>query len=389
MAFDIMRLVDDKTFVSPGSIGGKIKKYRELRGWTQKELGIKCGFSASSADVRIAQYEKNKKIPREKVLKDIADALEVDECTFFDADMLTYNRMYHALFDMEDLHGLHPVKKPDGYYLEFSGDTVLGQYITKHAFDSFLTMWYEKRQQYQSNDSDTLEDKVSKAKNYAIWKGEFPHNTAYETSEKMRDAVRMHQLQAEMDLLNAKMKNDQVLSDIDKALEDVMPDVRNTYKPVIMESDFIYLLKSAIEQGLCIERFSPEDSALPDYDTVHLLSVRTKDILNDSQKRGLFAGIVYAIETIQKYGINISRKITSRNNELFITYSYPASQLSYFANLWKRWDEMLYISERKGHWTDEELEGLETRFKEAITGENDVYLTSGRRPMTEEELRKF
>ncbi len=142
MAFDIMKLFEDVSFVSPGSIGGKIKKYRDLRGWSQKELGIRCGFSPSTADVRIAQYEKNKKIPREKALKDIAKALELDECALFDADMLPYNRMFHALFDMEDFHGLHPVKKPDGYYLEFSGSTTLdGQTIAKKEFEGFLIDW--------------------------------------------------------------------------------------------------------------------------------------------------------------------------------------------------------------------------------------------------------
>ena len=85
MAFDIMRLFEDDKYVSPGSIGGKIKKYRELRGWSQKELGLRCGFSASTADVRIAQYEKSKKIPRKKALKDIAAALEIDESALFDA----------------------------------------------------------------------------------------------------------------------------------------------------------------------------------------------------------------------------------------------------------------------------------------------------------------
>ena len=57
-----------ENWVSPGSLGQKIKKIRMLRKYTQKELGVMCGFSFSSADVRIAQYEKNKKIPREKIL---------------------------------------------------------------------------------------------------------------------------------------------------------------------------------------------------------------------------------------------------------------------------------------------------------------------------------
>ena len=51
-----------ENWVSPGSLGQKIKKIRMLRKYTQKELGVMCGFSFSSADVRIAQYEKNKKI---------------------------------------------------------------------------------------------------------------------------------------------------------------------------------------------------------------------------------------------------------------------------------------------------------------------------------------
>ena len=55
-----------ENWVSPGSLGQKIKKIRMLRKYTQKELGVMCGFSFSSADVRIAQYEKNKKIPKEK-----------------------------------------------------------------------------------------------------------------------------------------------------------------------------------------------------------------------------------------------------------------------------------------------------------------------------------
>ena len=187
MAFDIMRLFEDDEYVSPGSIGGKIKKYRKLRGWSQKELGLRCGFSASTADVRIAQYEKSKKIPREKALKDIAAALEIDESALFDADMLPHNRMYHALFDMEDFHGLHPVKKEDGYYLEFSGRTLLDQNITKLDFRDFLEKWYEMRQKYQPNSSDTPEEKAAKVKEYAIWRGEYTHIVAKETSERMRD----------------------------------------------------------------------------------------------------------------------------------------------------------------------------------------------------------
>lgn len=84
-----------ENWVSPGSLGQKIKKIRMLRKYTQKELGVMCGFSFSSADVRIAQYEKNKKIPREKILKDMCNALGVGEGALIHADMLSYQEMFY------------------------------------------------------------------------------------------------------------------------------------------------------------------------------------------------------------------------------------------------------------------------------------------------------
>ena len=40
------------------TLGEKIKKYRELRELTQRELGQKVGFSAGTEDSRIRKYEK-------------------------------------------------------------------------------------------------------------------------------------------------------------------------------------------------------------------------------------------------------------------------------------------------------------------------------------------
>ena len=103
MAIDLKDKLLGKSYVSPGSIGGKIKRYREMRGLTQRELGILCGFSPSTADVRIAQYEKNKKIPRERALKDIAAALGLEEHALYDADLTPSNQLYHILFDLLQL----------------------------------------------------------------------------------------------------------------------------------------------------------------------------------------------------------------------------------------------------------------------------------------------
>ena len=373
MDFDIMKFFEDQSNNSPGSLGGKIKKYRELRGWSQKELGIRCGFAASSADVRIAQYEKDKKVPREKALKDIAYALEIDESALFDANMNVYNQMYHALFEIEDFHGLHPIKIGNNYYLEFSGFTAIDQRnVTKRVYQAFLKEWDEKRQEYLPKSEDSEKEKADKYREYALWRGEYPKNVADSKTERLRDQLKMDRLQAEMDALNAKMKSDAEISRLNNALNNVMDDVRSSYKPLSMESEFIILIKDMIEKGVNVERFSPEELLEPDYDTIHLLSIRTEEILTDEEKVRLYAGFSCAVETLKQYGIQINRKITSRDKELFVTYSYPSSQYMYFENLNTYWADMVFITDRKGMWPDWKLKEYEEKFEANITGEGDV-----------------
>ena len=51
------------------AVGDRIKRARNLRGMTQKELGIAIGFEEKSADIRIAQYESNTRTPKEELLR--------------------------------------------------------------------------------------------------------------------------------------------------------------------------------------------------------------------------------------------------------------------------------------------------------------------------------
>ena len=43
------------------TIGERIRKIRDFRNLTQKELGVELGFPESNAGIRIAQYESPKK----------------------------------------------------------------------------------------------------------------------------------------------------------------------------------------------------------------------------------------------------------------------------------------------------------------------------------------
>ena len=166
-----------------------------LHRYTQKELGVMCGFSLSSADVRIAQYEKNKKIPREKILKAMCNALGVGEGALVHADMLSYQEMFYALFDMEDFHGLRPVKKEDGYYLKFDSDSII---------NDFLEKWYKMYQKYPSPRGDDDEEK------YTLCRYEYPNQitevSQYELLKRKALQAEVKNLQAKIDALEKKNK---------------------------------------------------------------------------------------------------------------------------------------------------------------------------------------
>lgn len=162
--------------VSPGSIGGRIKKYRELCGLTQRELGLKCGFPKNSADVRIAQYETNTRTPKGDTLQGIADALDVDSSALADMDLTTTRAMYQALFSLEDLHGLHPVRIGNDYYLELTGDSILGLSTSHDDCQNFLRSWYEERQKNIFTPDDSKADQEQKKREYDLWRGRYPES---------------------------------------------------------------------------------------------------------------------------------------------------------------------------------------------------------------------
>lgn len=59
------------------AIGERIRFIRNLRGMTQKFLGLQVGFSERTADIRMAQYESGSRTPKADLVEQLADALDV------------------------------------------------------------------------------------------------------------------------------------------------------------------------------------------------------------------------------------------------------------------------------------------------------------------------
>lgn len=88
------------------AIGERIRFIRNLRGMTQKMLGIKVGFDKRNADVRMAQYESGTRTPKENLVNTLAEALEVSPKALTVPEIDSYIGLMHTFFALEDLYGI-------------------------------------------------------------------------------------------------------------------------------------------------------------------------------------------------------------------------------------------------------------------------------------------
>lgn len=88
------------------AIGERIKFIRNLRGMTQKYLGMSIGFDEKTADVRIAQYESGTRSPKAEITEKLAKVLGVLPMALDVPDIDSYYGLMHTLFALEDMYGI-------------------------------------------------------------------------------------------------------------------------------------------------------------------------------------------------------------------------------------------------------------------------------------------
>lgn len=95
------------------AIGERIHFFRNMRGMTQKYLGMLLGFPEKSADVRLAQYETGARTPKADLTKALANVLDVSPQALAVPDIDSYIGLMHTLFTLEDRYGLK-IDEADG-----------------------------------------------------------------------------------------------------------------------------------------------------------------------------------------------------------------------------------------------------------------------------------
>ncbi len=143
------------------TVGEKIKYYRELNGFSKRELGLRAGFSFSTAAVRISQYESEQTIPREEVLAKIATALNVDISALANINISNEAELLHTLFELENNYGVKITKNNDSYSITFENLIYKNRTLL-----SYLDAWYNRQQQLDLN--------LNTEKEYNLWRSNFP-----------------------------------------------------------------------------------------------------------------------------------------------------------------------------------------------------------------------
>jgi len=159
------------------SIGERIRYIRNLRGMTQKYLGMALGFTEKTADVRMAQYEAGARTPKEKMIADLADILEVRPQALTIPDIDSYVGLAHTLFALEDLYGIK-INNIDGELCltldKSKGNTYLSMFDIFHA-------WQQEAEKLKNGE-------ISKEE-YDAWRYTYPKMEAERTKQQI-DALR-------------------------------------------------------------------------------------------------------------------------------------------------------------------------------------------------------
>ena len=144
------------------AIGERIRFFRNLRGMTQKYLGMQVGFPEKTADIRMAQYESGSRTPKSDLTNSLAEVFGVSTSALTVPDIDSYNGLMHTLFTLEDLYGLK-ITELDGEVCLHLDKGMGANYIT--MFEMF-TAWKEQAEKLKNGE-------ISKEE-YDNWRYNYP-----------------------------------------------------------------------------------------------------------------------------------------------------------------------------------------------------------------------
>ena len=159
------------------AIGERIRFFRNLKGMTQKFLGVKVGFPEKTADIRLAQYESGTRTPKSDLTEALADALGVSTMALNVPDIDTDLGFMHTLFALEDIYGLKIDKLDDEICIRLDKNRGTSYISLLERF----TAWQKEAENYRNGE-------ISKEE-YDLWRYTYPEVEVQRTRDEL-DKIR-------------------------------------------------------------------------------------------------------------------------------------------------------------------------------------------------------
>ncbi len=257
-------------------ISERLRKYRLLKGITQKELGNIALKGKRDSAVRINKYEKGIIEPTPESLQILADALDVDVEALSAVDMSSNVDRIYALFDLEERRNLKITRSEGKISLEFDTKDP-DEY--NDTFLTYLNMWYNEHLKYRDYDEEPKE--------YTLWKARFFSNVRERTSEQ-------------------QIKVDDTYKDIVASISE------DHYKT---SSDVSMLLRKIIESGLTVSTRPASEHGI-------CFTFVIKELTEQSspEQKALFGRFLYEFNHWKELGATAYSYVTMPNRIFLITY---------------------------------------------------------------------
>ena len=140
------------------AIGKRIKFFRKKKELTQKQLGRMLGFLGKTSDVCMAQYEAEARIPKQELVKSMANIFDISPNALTVPNIDNYIGLLHTFFALEDLYGLKI--------------TTINYKICLHLDKSDITL-FQMFQTWQEQSAKLEQGEITKEQ-YDQWRYNYP-----------------------------------------------------------------------------------------------------------------------------------------------------------------------------------------------------------------------
>lgn len=272
------------------TLGKKIKEYRLLHDMTQKELGMKIGFSASTADSRIRKYEGDLMAPKSEIRNKLVQALDVDPSALSDIDIHSIEDVVRTFFFMEEYLGFEIESFNSDQLSLFNKEKTYYSKWDISTLNSYMYIWYEQKKNLLNIKNDNQEDSN---KEYELWKSRFPRDIyAYWNS---------------------------LIEKIDAYYTPFVNEISNKKTKIVYSSEFIAQIRKLIQSGLEFK----VDSEIRDVNDGYLVLIfKVSDLLSPKSKEIeiQFTEFLNNLKTLKEYGMIIDTTALTFTTGNIISY---------------------------------------------------------------------